>query len=494
MRQKVLSLLVLLTTVVTGAWAAGESKTTYKAPQVIYERGGTTAWSDADLASWTHSQWLTLTKESNGIQAKSKNGSEAAVYSLNLGDGSIVEIEAEFTLWSNTGRYLNANTGSYFRFGSIYIIENDQDQASAYSLDGFTTNTVFTGISGYRPSSIDGAASYYLTMRVNTATNTLESLAVAPSKGADAVLTLTDVALTNPDYSNVAIGYQKNGSMSYDQIELLKSIKITETKVAYTVALADGTMDADNWTIDPNPAAEGDKVTVTYTGTKKVIGVKVAKNNDALSTALTIEAITAGSISVSSPKEGMQYSKNGGAKTAVTTDEIALNAGDKVQFYGTATSYNGTQFAGTAEVKVYGNIMSLVSADFADNKVLTADNAFANLFKNYTTLKDASALLLPATTLTTYCYGSMFMGCSNLTAAPKLPATTLATDCYWRLFKDCTSLKEVYVKAAYVSGPCTSMFYDCSAADATLHTTSDNKASWTGNVPENWTIDEGWTD
>ena len=167
---------------------------------------------------------------------------------------------------------------------------------------------------------------------------------------------------------------------------------------------------------------------------------------------------------------------------------------DKVEFYGTATSYNGTTFGGTAQVNVYGNIMSLVSADFADNKALTEDNAFAYLFKNYTTLKDASALLLPATTLTTYCYGSMFMGCSNLTAAPKLPATTLATDCYWRLFKDCTSLKEAYVKAAYDSGSCNSMFFGCSAADATLHTTSDNKASWTGNVPENWTIDDGWTD
>ena len=242
-----------------------------------------------------------------------------------------------------------------------------------------------------------------------------------------------------------------------------------------------------------NTVTEGTAMTVKYNGTKKILGMKVAKNNDALSTALTIEALTPGNISVSSPKEGMQYSKNGGAKAAVTTS-IDVAAGDKVQFYGTATSYNGTQFAGTAEVKVYGNIMSLVSADFADNKVLTADNAFAYLFKNYANLKDASALLLPATTLTTYCYGSMFMGCSNLTAAPKLPATTLATDCYWRLFKDCTSLKEVYVKAAYVSGPCTSMFHNCSAADATLHTTSDNKASWTGNVPENWTIDEGWTD
>ena len=246
-----------------------------------------------------------------------------------------------------------------------------------------------------------------------------------------------------------------------------------------------------------NPVAEGTAMTVKYNGAKKILGMKVTKNNDALSTALTIEAITAGTIYVKNPKEGMQYSKNGGNKNAVTTDEIALNAGDKVQFYGTATSYNGTQFAGTAEVKVYGNIMSLVSADFAtlpEPIALTADNTFAQLFKNYTTLKDASGLLLPATTLTTYCYGSMFMGCSNLTAAPKLPATTLASDCYWRMFKDCTSLKVAYVKAAYVSGPCTSMFYGCSAADATLHTTSDNKASWTGNVPGNWTIDEGWTD
>ena len=502
MRQKVLSLLVLLTTVVTGAWAAGESKTTYKAPQVIYERGGTTAWSDADLASWTHSQWLTLTKESNGIQAKSKNGSEAAVYSLNLGDGSIVEIEAEFTLWSNTGRYLNANTGSYFRFGSIYIIENDQDQASAYSLDGFTTNTVFTGISGYRPSSIDGAASYYLTMRVNTATNTLESLAVAPSKGADAVLTLTDVALTNPDYSNVAIGYQKNGSMGKDQIELLKSIKITETKVAYTVALADGTMDADNWTIDPNPAAEGDKVTATYTGAKKVIGVKVEKYNpDPKAVPLTFEVLTNGTIKVSFPRNGMKYSLNGGEKTAVpggSGSDISVKAGDIIEFYGNGSSYynmgsDHTSIGGTAEVKVYGNIMSLLSeTNFATATTLTAEQTFRELFRSYSKLTDASGLLLPAMTLTNNCYYEMFYSCSGMTAAPaELPAETLASSCYYEMFSSCSKLTTAPVLPAtsLVSNCYRSMFSYCSKlSSVTCLATSGIDSN---NSTYNWMLSAG---
>jgi len=45
----------------------------------------------------------------------------------------------------------------------------------------------------------------------------------------------------------------------------------------YTVTLADGTEDADKWTISPASAAEGETVTVTYTGSKKVIGVKAEK-------------------------------------------------------------------------------------------------------------------------------------------------------------------------------------------------------------------------
>lgn len=171
-----------------------------------------------------------------------------------------------------------------------------------------------------------------------------------------------------------------------------------------------------------------------------------------LSTPLTVEAITAGTIIVTSPKTGMQYSLNGGAKTAVPDGTpIDVAVGDKVSFYGdgtnitaysdgnTSTNING----GTAEVKVYGNIMSLVDEDnFATNKTLTDNYTFYSLFKNYTTLKDASDLLLPATDLTgaSNCYGSMFQGCTSLTTAPELKATMIANECYNCMFYGCTNL------------------------------------------------------
>ena len=45
----------------------------------------------------------------------------------------------------------------------------------------------------------------------------------------------------------------------------------------YSVTLAEGTEDADNWTISPTEAAEGATVTATYSGEKKVKSVKAVK-------------------------------------------------------------------------------------------------------------------------------------------------------------------------------------------------------------------------
>ena len=164
------------------------------------------------------------------------------------------------------------------------------------------------------------------------------------------------------------------------------------------------------------------------------------------STPLTVEAITAGTITVNSPKAGMQYSLNGGTKTAVSGN-ISVSAGDKVAFYGNGisiTSYNGTKIGGDGDgfkCKVYGNIMSLVDeTGFATATTLTGGTPFAFLFDGNAKLTDASGLLLPATTLTGYCYYDMFRGCTSLTAAPELPATTLTAYCYYGMFNGCTSL------------------------------------------------------
>ena len=166
------------------------------------------------------------------------------------------------------------------------------------------------------------------------------------------------------------------------------------------------------------------------------------------STPLTLEALSSGTIVVNNPKDGMQYSKNGGTKTTMSgTTTIDVDAGDKVQFYGNGTSitsYSGTSIAGgTADVKAYGNIMSLIDEEnYATAPTLSSVQAFRWFFQNNVKLTDASSLLLPATTLAAQCYQYMFAGCTSLTVAPALPAETLASaqGCYSYMFQNCTSL------------------------------------------------------
>ena len=196
-----------------------------------------------------------------------------------------------------------------------------------------------------------------------------------------------------------------------------------------------------------------------------------------LSTPLTLEVLTAGTIVVNSPKSGMQYSTDGGVTkttmTATTTipNTGVLAVGTKVEFYGsgtTITSYYGTTIVGgTAEVKVYGNIMSLVDeTGFATNIKLPAADTFYELFLSNNMLTDASGLLLPATTLAGYCYYRMFDGCTSLTTAPKeLPATTLDNYCYYLMFSGCTSLTTApELKATTLANFCCgAMFSGCTA-------------------------------
>jgi hypothetical protein len=104
-------------------------------------------------------------------------------------------------------------------------------------------------------------------------------------------------------------------------------------------------------------------------------------------------------------------------------------------------------------------------ADFAGKTELTGTSQFYNLFYNATTIKDASNLILPATTLASNCYNSMFRGCTSLVAAPVLPATTLASNCYKLMFRGCTSLVAAPVlPATTLASSCyDSMFRGCTS-------------------------------
>ena len=205
-------------------------------------------------------------------------------------------------------------------------------------------------------------------------------------------------------------------------------------------------------------------------------------------TPLTMEALTDGTIVIKLPKAG-KYTLNGGTKTAInpgtdgddTKFTINVTAGEKFAFYGNGTNITqyGAEYSsdctqitgGDAEVTVYGNIMSLVDEENygeASVTALSSEYTFRYLFNGNTKLKDASLLLLPATTLNTKCYAYMFNGCSALTAVPALPATTLVTGCYNGMFSGCKALTAApALPATTLAESCYSfMFYGCEALTA----------------------------
>ena len=153
-------------------------------------------------------------------------------------------------------------------------------------------------------------------------------------------------------------------------------------------------------------------------------------------------------------KSGLSYSMDYGItwiSLSANTNTPSVGVGDKIMFKGTlipssSSPYGIGTFSSSDKFDVKGNVMSLLYGDdFIGETSLSGRNyVFAGLFSNNTKLISAENLVLPATTLTDYCYWQMFSYCSGLTTAPSvLPATTLANYCYLGMFSRCTNLTTV---------------------------------------------------
>lgn len=222
----------------------------------------------------------------------------------------------------------------------------------------------------------------------------------------------------------------------------------------------------------------------------------------------TIEMLEDGAIS---PNYPIDYRINGGEWTSYPGDEsnIAVNAGDAVEFRGTGDGYG--LFGGIYVERrcicgsciTYGNIMSLSYGDDFQND--TEAGNYYSLFGSCSALVDASNLVLPATELFENCYGSMFWGCTSLTGAPAtLPATSLTDYCYAFMFEGCTSLTSApELPATTLVNRCyAGMFWDCSHLNyikclATDISASDCTGNWVKNVAPSGTFvkhpDASWT-
>ena len=150
-------------------------------------------------------------------------------------------------------------------------------------------------------------------------------------------------------------------------------------------------------------------------------------------------------------------------------------------------------FLTTGRFELEGNIMSMLwGDDFIGKTDLKGSYVFFGLFDS-TSVTNAENLIMPATTLTEWCYASMFPRCALLEKAPVLSATTSVNRCYLGMFANCSSLK--YVKC---------LMTDMSAPDATygwLQGVAPNgtfvkaaSANWgtcgSDTIPCSWTVQD----
>ena len=232
---------------------------------------------------------------------------------------------------------------------------------------------------------------------------------------------------------------------------------------------------------------------------------------------LTFTVLSGGTIPWKSIGTGMakeiSYSINNGSWTSITAGEdvtISVAASDVVRFKGINSTYakdraNYSGFdGGTATFDISGNIMSLIYGDeFVGKTTMSGSYNFCSIFKQSMAVS-AENLILPATTLTNYCYRAMFSKAPNLAAAPALPATTLAQGCYWYMFEECpittapdlnatTLVKECY---GNMFNGCSNLNYiKCTAANG--FDASSALTDWVKNVASNGIfikdVDAEWT-
>ncbi len=281
---------------------------------------------------------------------------------------------------------------------------------------------------------------------------------------ADAKLPTSSVTLTN-QLAILALTV-KNSDGSSDLTSTITDLTINDGTNSYFVsrAAAAGPIYV---AIKPTTAADINVTAFdgTYVYTKSLssksyaanniynLGWKMTSGDNMLTTPLTLEAKTAGTIHIEEPTVGMKYKKNTDAMVTISTTaaiDINVSKGDKVQFFGNGTSITSysddshtTRISdGTAECYIYGNIMSLVNESGFASATSVSANAFACLFNpNYLLYNHPTKrLVLPATMLAKNCYQAMFSGCMKLTVAPALPATTLADHCYDSMFYRCMGL------------------------------------------------------
>lgn len=187
--------------------------------------------------------------------------------------------------------------------------------------------------------------------------------------------------------------------------------------------------------------------------------------------ALRLESLQDGStVYVRIPTYGvsvaLEFSTDGGSTwtDVASYASMTLDAGESVLYRATEAgnerlaAYTGNPSYATRIITAgawaaSGDVTALLSR--AGGVEELPSRAFTYLFYQSYGLVDASGLVIPSTTMATYCCRSMFEDCTSLVAGPELPATNVADHCYLAMFRGCKAL------ASAPALPATTLFDSC---------------------------------
>lgn len=157
---------------------------------------------------------------------------------------------------------------------------------------------------------------------------------------------------------------------------------------------------------------------------------------------------------------------------------------------------NYTRFnINNGQCDLLGNLMYLKDYNNTVNSIGYCE--FLYCFQNCYALRNCDKLTLftSATTLSDYCYRSMFEYCTGLTTAPELPATTSTNQCYYYMFYGCSSLN--YIKCLAINGinqnSSTFNWVNGVQTNSGTFVKHPDATSWTTGIngmPNNWTVED----
>lgn len=232
----------------------------------------------------------------------------------------------------------------------------------------------------------------------------------------------------------------------------MKYLKKFETEADKTAWLAGGEF------VTPNVVLTGDVIGYNLEVDYSLLPLHIEALNDGLTVKFS---------------NNYEYSKDNATWLSGTSDtSISANTGEKVYFRASGLTPDSSNGIGHFTISsgfcnIAGNIMSMLfGADYHDKLEITQSYAFSRLFESQVYIKSASKLVLPATTLSSYCYYKTFYGCAYLVDAPSvLPATVLGSNCYAQTFMNCSRLLHApeMLARTLASACCESMYKNCTS-------------------------------